>query len=509
MPQSRASIRSFGLGVLAVSLVTLLFTTQFHVDNPGTISTTFLLVVLIVAATSDLWAAVLVSFVAVLSFNYFFLPPVRTFTVADPQNWVALAAFLVVSLVASNLSARVRAREHEALLRRDELARLFDLSRDVLVMTDSRDALSTLARSIARRFDLETVALALPANAEWEVFATGRSQYVPSPEQLSAALSSAQRSIEFDAATRSYSGHELLTIAGRRVDVVPLRSDTKPFGLLAASGRVVEPGTLDALAGIAAIAIERARFLEERKAAELTRESEQLKTALLASISHDLRTPLTTIRLAASNIKEPTLDAHLRDEQADLVLSETARLNRLFQNILEMARLDAGAVTTALRRTHPSEIIEGALEQSADALREHKVSTTLDSDVPVTVDPRLIASALAHLMENAAQYSPAGSAIDLHSVMDDSGLTIRVRDHGPGISAADLPHLFERFYRGASGSARRAGTGVGLWIAHGLVSVLGGHIRAENCPGGGAQFSVFIPVEPPSERTTNENADHP
>lgn len=500
MSQSHASVRTSVLGVVAVVLVTLLFTTQLDVNNPGTVSTTFLLVVLVVAAISELWAAVVVSFVAVLLFNYFFLPPVRTFTIADPQNWVALFSFLVVSLVASNLSARVRAREQEALVRRDELARLFDLSRDVLMMTESRDALSTLARSIGRRFDLEYVALALPAASEWSVFETGPSQLAPSEQQLSTAFAAAQRSIEFDATTRSYSGHEQVTVDGRRVDLVPLRSDTKPIGLLATSGRRVEAGTLDALAGIAAIAIERARFLEERKAAELTRQSEQLKTALLASISHDLRTPLTAIQLAAANIKDPSLSSELRDEQANLVLSETVRLGRLFQNILEMARLDAGAIVTEPRRTHPSEIVEGACEQASAALREHEVSTTTDGDIPVNVDPRLVASALAHVLENAAHYSPAGTAIEVLAAVDDRGLTVRVRDHGPGIAAVDLPHLFERFYRGASSAGRRSGTGVGLWIAHGLLGVIGGGIRVENCPDGGAQFTIFVPTQAAAER---------
>ncbi|MFN7981102.1 MAG: DUF4118 domain-containing protein [Vicinamibacterales bacterium] len=485
----------------AVAVVTLLFISLLRVNDPATVSTTFMLVVLLVAAVSELWSAVTVSVIAVLFFNYFFLPPVRTFTIADPQNWVALFAFLVVSLVASNLSARVRTREREALVRRDELARLFDLSRDVLMMTDSRDALLSLARSIGRRFDLECVALALPSDQTWNVFSTGPDAYVPTPEQLGTAFGAAKRSIEFDATTRSYAGHELVTIGDRLVDIVPLRSDTKPIGLLATSGRHVEAGTLDALAGIAAIAIERARFLEERKVAELTRQSEELKTALLASISHDLRTPLTAIRLAASNIKDASLSASQRDEQADLVMSEAARLGRLFQNILEMARLDAGAITTQRRRTHPSEIIEGAREQAADALRDHNVITSYDGDIPVSVDPRLMASALAHVLENAAQYSAAGTTIEISAAVNDDGLSVRVRDHGPGISAADLPHLFERFYRGASGAGRRAGTGVGLWIANGLVSALGGRIRADNCVDGGSQFSLLVPVQPQSERT--------
>ena len=162
-------------------------------------------------------------------------------------------------------------------------------------------------------------------------------------------------------------------------------------------------------AGVVAIAIERAQFLEERKAAELTRQSEELKTALLASLGHDLRTPLTAIRVAASNIKASWLTADDRLEQSDLILAEVERLTRLFQNILEMARIDAGAIAAEPRWAHPSEIVAAARDQVEHTLQHARVSVTIDSDVPVRLDPRLTASALAHLLENAAQYSPPGS----------------------------------------------------------------------------------------------------
>ncbi len=154
-----------GAGVGAVAAVTLVYVKWLHVSNAATVSTTFLLIVLVVATTSRLWVAVAISVTAVLFFNFAFLPPVGTFTIIDPQNWVALFAFLAVSLVASNLSAVARARTREAEGRRGELARLFDLSRDVLVITESRDAISMLSRAIARRFDLESVAIALQGRA--------------------------------------------------------------------------------------------------------------------------------------------------------------------------------------------------------------------------------------------------------------------------------------------------------------------------------------------------------
>ncbi len=276
---------------------------------------------------------------------------------------------------------------------------------------------------------------------------------------------------------------------------MPLRVGTTPIGLLAAAGRPVEPGTLDTLAGLVAIAIERMRFLEERKSAELTRRSEELKTALLASLGHDLRTPLTAIRVAAGNLQATWLPTEDRAEQSDLILAEVERLTRLFNNVLEMVRIDAGAVTTEQRWSHPSEIVAAARDQVDKTLHGHRVLVTTEPDAPVRLDARLASSALAHLLENAAQYAPRGTSIDVTSEIAGTELLIRVRDHGPGLAAGDLPHVFDRFFRGNTASHTRAsGTGMGLWIAKGLVAAAQGRIWAENCKDSGAQFTIAIPV---------------
>jgi two-component system sensor histidine kinase KdpD len=481
-------------GIGAIALTTLLYSTWLPVANPATVSTTFLMLVLVVAASASLGAAVVVSLVAVLCFNYFFLPPVGTFTIADPQNWVAFVAFLTVSLVASNLSARVRSREREALSRRDELARLFDLSRDVLMVTDSSEAISLMARSIARRFDLAFVAIALPHATDWDVFAGGTQKIELDQHQLWSTFAAAQASLEFDASSRTYSGHRTVPSDGQEVTLVPLRSATRPIGVLAAAGRTIEPGTLDALAGIGAIAVERAQFLDERKAAELTRQSEQLKAALLASLGHDLRTPLTAIRIAATNVRDTALSAEERMDQTSLILAEVERLTRLFQNILEMARLDAGAVAAEARWSHPSEIIEAAESQVEEALQHHRLNVRIEADMPIELDPRLAAAAIAHVLENAAQYAPDGSNIDLTAVVGSDGLVFQIQDYGPGIAPNDLPHVFERFYRGDAAQSRTSGTGMGLWIARGLLAVQSGRIWVENTADAGARFTVVIPV---------------
>jgi two-component system, OmpR family, sensor histidine kinase KdpD len=201
----------------AIAAITVVLGPGLHVSNAAIVSTTYLMVVLLVAATSRLRVAVVTSVVAMLCLNYFFLPPIGTFTIADPQNWVALVAFLAVSLVASRLSAEAQARTSEAVDRRDELARLFDLGRDVLMVTDGRDALGVLARSIARRFDLAFVAVALPRQDKWDLHEAGSAPLPLERRDLSAALASAQASLEFDASTRTYAGHRVVTVDGREV----------------------------------------------------------------------------------------------------------------------------------------------------------------------------------------------------------------------------------------------------------------------------------------------------
>ena len=282
-----ADVRHLFWGFAGIVLITLLLWWRPNLSNATTVALGYLIVVLLVAATSRLWVAVTTSIAAMLAFNFFFLPPVGAFVIADPHNWIALIAFLVVSLVASNLSAVARDRTGVAETRRDELARLLDLSRDVLLITDSQEAHARLAGFIARRFDLDYAAICVPLESEWAVFRAGPREMTLDPRELSLAFHSPQTERRFTA---------------DGVSLIPLRLGTKPIGMVAAAGRPLEPGTFDAVAGIAAIALERAQFLDERKGAELARQSEEFKSALLASLGHDLRTPLTAIRVAASNL---------------------------------------------------------------------------------------------------------------------------------------------------------------------------------------------------------------
>jgi two-component system sensor histidine kinase KdpD len=461
----------------------------------ATVPLSYLTIVLAMATVSTLRLAIVTSVAAMLVFNFFFLPPVHTFTIADPQNWVALLTFLAVSVVASNLSNVARTRAAEALSRRDEMARLFDLSRDVLLTTDSGEAVDMLARFIARRFDLDHVSICLPTTDGWDIHAAGSRELTLRSDDLREALTGAGRALEFDARERTYAGHrDVLASDGRPVRLVPLRIGDKAIGLLAAAGRAIEPGTLDALAGVAAIAIERVALLDERKSAELTRQREELKSALLASLAHDLKTPLTAIRVAAGNLEAEWLSDEQRREQQSLVLSEVERLSRLFEGILDMARIDAGAVTTDRSWVHPEELVEAAHGQVDRALAGHELVVTDTANVAALLDPRLTSTALARLLENAAAYSPAGSPIEVTIRLEGDGLELAVRDRGPGITASDMPSLFERFFRGRA-AVGVPGTGMGLAIARGLLAAENGRVWAANHPGQGAVFTIHVPAD--------------
>jgi two-component system sensor histidine kinase KdpD len=458
--------------------------------SPTTVALAFLLVVLATATVGHLWASIVVSMAAMLALNFFFLPPLGTFTVADPQNWIALFAFLVVAVIASNLSAAAQARASEAIASRNEVTRLFDLTRDVLLTTETTGAIDALARHVARRFELPKIAICLPTDHGWRVHQGGSTDVSIDTLTLNMALARARGTVEYDARQRAYGGH--VRIGGDRgYMLVPLRHGTKAVGLLAASSSNVDIGSLDALAGVVAIAIERVQFLTERDAAELVRQKADLAATLLASLSHDLRTPLTAIKAAVENLRRE-LPAEDRLEQARAASAELHRLTRLFQDILDMARIDAAAIRIDKQWVTAADVVDAASAHVRHALDGHALRVEADADREAEIDPRLTSVALSHVLENAAQYSPIEREIVVQAHVEDDGLHVSVTDRGPGLDPVELEHLFERFYRGHAARQSIFGTGMGLAITRGLLAAAGGRIWAENI-GGGARFSMVIP----------------
>jgi two-component system, OmpR family, sensor histidine kinase KdpD len=444
------------------------------------------------AALAQLRTAIAVSFLAMLALNFFFLPPAGTLTIADPQNWVALFAFLVVAVFASKLSAAAQDRARDAIARRNEVTRLFDLTRDVLLITETAGAVDVLARHVARRFELAQVAICLPADDGWRLYQGGGDALTIETDTLNAAFARARGALEFDARRRAYGGH-LRAGPHDELVIIPLRHGTRAVGLLAAGSSTLDIGALDAVAGVVAIAIERAQFLAERDATALVQQKADLASTLLASLSHDLRTPLTAIRTAVENLRGE-LSTDERQLQAAAALAELERLTRLFQDILDMARIDAEAILVEPQWVTPADIVDAAVAHVRHAVQGHALRVEADADAEVELDPRLTSVALSHMIENAAHYSPAEAAIVIRAETAGDGLHVSVTDGGPGLDPGELAHLFERFYRGHSARQTTFGTGMGLSITRGLLSAAGGRIWAENAAGGGARFSLVVPA---------------
>jgi two-component system, OmpR family, sensor histidine kinase KdpD len=477
--------------LIAIAIATALLRRLPDV-SPTTVALALLLIVLGAATTAQLAVAIVVSIVSMLCFNFYFLPPIGTLTIANPQNWIALLAFLIVAIIASNLSAAARAREREAIARGTEVTRLFDLTRDVLLTTETDRAMDALARQVARRFDLARIAICLPQEDGWRVHQGGSSDVTIDTDTMNRALAQARGTLEFDAHTRAYGGHVRIGDADSGVTIVPLRHGVKAVGLLATVAAALDLGALDALGGVVAIAIERAQFLAERDAAELVRQKADLAATLLASLSHDLKTPLTAARVAVENLRGDLTPTD-RKAQADLAATELERLSRLFQDILDMARVDASAIVVERQWVTAAEVIDAAMAHVRHALDGRDVQVHADAEMAIEIDPRLASGALSHLLENAAQYSPASQPIVVEGRADGDGLHAAVVDRGPGLDPGELDHLFERFYRGRTARQIAAGTGMGLAITRGLLAAAGGRVWAENVPDGGARFSMVVP----------------
>jgi two-component system sensor histidine kinase KdpD len=478
-------VLSAGLAALAIASALL---RQLPDISPTTVALAFLLVVLGAATMGRLPVAIVVSIAAMLALNFLFLPPVGAFTIADPQNWIALFAFLVVAVIASNLSAAAQSRTREAIARRNEVTRLFDLTRDVLLTTETTGAIEALARQVARRFELSRIAICLPGDTGWRIHQGGEDDVSVGADSLNMALARARGVVEFDARQRAYGGHVRV---GDEVSIVPLRHGTRAIGLLVVSSSTIDIGTLDALAGVVAIAIERAQFMADRDAAELVRQKADLAATLLASLSHDLRTPLTAIKAAVENLRGDLPPAE-RSEQARAAAAELDRLTLLFQDILDMARIDAASIRVDRQWVTAADVVDAACAQVRHTLDGHALRVDADADMEVDIDPRLASVALSHVLENAALYSPANREILVRGHIENDGLHVSVSDQGPGLDPGELEHLFERFYRGRTARQTTFGTGMGLSITRGLLAAAGGRIWAENVPGG-ARFSMVIP----------------
>ena len=507
---------SYAASAAGVGAVVALYRLLIPGVNNTTVALTFLLVVLLSASTSGLGPAILASVAGMLCFNYFFLPPMGTFTIQDPQNWIALAAFLVTAIIASHLSSTARSQAQDAEKRRQEMWKLFQLGRSIIMSTETETAVSSIARQVIEIFQASHCSVFVKEEGQWHRVATAAdasdlSSFPPSEQVLDEVFESGETRL-MPHRIHPHDGRGV-THEGEIIACTPLRVGVKSIGVLVTISIPVGRESLDAMAGLVALALERARFLKELSRTEALRQSNELKSALLASVSHDLRTPLTSIRASIDNLlqKEVEWDKAALREFHLIISEEVGRLSRLVDNLLEMARIEAGELRPSKQWGAISEVITQVLTRCSSILQNHPVETDFKESLPlVEMDSRLIAQALSNLVENAGQYSPPGTRILLNCRVEGGCLIFTVQDEGPGIAREDRDRIFDKFYRGRQSSKRRGeGTGMGLAIARGIAEAHGGTIACENNPTRGATFTLRIPVECRETTETVAAAEQP
>ncbi|HVO99695.1 MAG TPA: ATP-binding protein [Bryobacteraceae bacterium] len=465
---------------LAASLVvvaaTTLICTHVIAVNALTAGFAYLLGILAIAATWGLIESVIASVAAMLCFNFFFLPPVGMFTIADPQNWVALFAFLATALVASHLSNREKKQAAEATRRQRETEQLYALSRSILLTDPSQSVGSQAARHISEIFDCPGVALYDVKTSE--VFRGGADDLPGIEAKLKQVAVQGNNFVE------------------PPLFVASILLGGQPVGSLALKGSSLSDGALQALLNLVAIGLERVRTEEVSNRAEAARQSEQFKSTLLDAIAHEFKTPLTSIKAASTSLLADS--PGLTPESCELVSiidEETDRMSQLVTEAVRMSQIDAGKLRLERESLDVAELLRRVLEHFAlhSAGRTIRVNTA--PNLPrISADPDLLSLALRQLVDNALKYSPPASPINVVADLEGDRVVIRVHDRGPGIPEREREKIFEKFYRRDGAKGRLPGTGMGLYIAREILRAHGGDIWIEGETDEGSEFCAGLPL---------------
>ncbi len=453
---------------------------------PSNLSLVFLPAVLFSALRFGLWPAIVTATLGVLAWDFLFLPPLYKFNVDEPQDLLALLLFLVIALVVSNLAA-LQFRQKEAIAARARTtAQLYEFGQQVAAAASTEDLLSAIPRAIGTIMECETLVL-MPNSGVVRV-AAGH----PQRRELD--------TLEDRQAQASWKG-AVVSRAGRML-FHPLRTQGGVIGVLALgltqSQRLPpdEERLRSILIDQAAVAIERAALAQKLEKARLEVETERLRSAMLTSVSHDLRTPLTVIIGALSTIKSFGTDCEpaLRVELLDRAQSEAERLHRFIGNLLDMTMLESGRLKVTLEPVDPNDAIESALRRAGSLTAEHTVSVAVPPDVPmVESDFMLLEQVVFNVVDNAAKYAPAGSTILISSHADGAGVVVEIADEGSGIPPEALETIFDKFGAHKFVDSRRPGTGLGLAICRGFLAAMGGTITAANrADGQGALMRIRL-----------------
>lgn len=465
----------------AVAAATALYFRLLHV-NPTTVALTFLLLIVTVAARWGFRYAVLTSLLSAISFNYFFLPPLMKLTITGTENWIALAAFLATGLGASRLADRARREADSANRRRVEIELLYALSQRLMLSENVIALVADIPTIVVDAMGAEGAAVVLAGEAH---ISRSHPEFV---KELDGAL----------VALALTPGEEPIPTleVDRSLRIASLRLGVRRLGLLVVQHAELSHETLDAAGSLIAISIERAKAVERLSRSEAARQSEELRNALLDSVTHEVRTPLTSMLAAVSSLRaDAGLDATERQELLSVVEEESLRLNRLIGDAVQMSALETNQVRLELLREPIDAAVDMALERTRALLGGRRVDIDIHPDLPtVPMDVARIATVFQYLLENAAKYSAAETSIQVVCERGASdGLRASVTDHGPGIPEEELPLIFEKFYRGKQTRKGAAGTGMGLAIAKAIVAAHGGTISAVSRPGEGSTFSFELP----------------
>ncbi|MET0599271.1 MAG: sensor histidine kinase KdpD [Mesorhizobium sp.] len=488
------------LAIVGVALAAAFALRRFlDVDNIGIV---FLMGVLTCALWYGLSRAIFASMVSALAFNFFFLPPLHTFSLGSAESVVTFIFFIVVAGIASNLTARVRAQAVAARTRARMTEDLYLFSKKLAGTAALDDVLWATAFQIASMLKVRVVLL-MPEDGTIIV----KAGYPPEDTLEPADLAAARWAWENDRPA----GRDADTLPGAKRLFLPVRTARGPIGVAGIDddrqGPLLTPERrrlIDALINQAALAIERVKLVEDLDNAKLAAETDRLRSALLTSISHDLRTPLASIIGAASMMKElsPPLDEAAKRDMLGTVLEEAERLNRFIANLLDMTRLESGAIRPNLRAVDVDEVVGTALGRARKLLPGRQFEVAVPVGLPaVRVDPVLLEQVFFNLLDNAGKYADAEAPIRIQARADgDETVTVEVLDEGPGIEPQDLERVFGKFTRLEKGDSVRPGTGLGLAICRGFVESMGGSIAAGNrADRRGAVFTVSLPVAPPSQ----------
>ena len=437
--------------------------------NATTVALSLLLAILGISAHWGLGEALVASVVAVLGFNLLFLPPVWKLTIQDPQNWVALAAFLVTAVTASQLSAHARRRAAEAEARRVEIERLYALVQSMMLTGSARKTIREFVNRAAQVFGCTAAAF----------YYRPIDEFVRSgPESLVVSDHELQAESEVD---------DISVDAVRGIALAPVRLGGRPLGSMALIGSPPSAQMVRAIVNLIAITIEKARALEDASHAEAARQSEVLKSALLDSLAHDIKTPLTSIKAAVTSLlgNAPGADREL----LTIINEEADRLNQLAAEVVEMARIEAGKLHLEKEAVPVADLISGALSELTVALKGRPLKLHVPGGLPpVEADREFAGQVVKQFVENALKYSPEGSPLEISAELKGGKIVIGVADHGPGIEENERARIFEKFFRGRRHRFDTKGTGMGLAIAKGIVEAHGEKIWVESEPGQGAVF---------------------